>query len=415
MNKSRSNKDSLKKPRGKFKKPGIDDFHKADPMPKDVFLRVNKILKNANLFRYIGNKPADSETALLERDFTKYLGVKYALALNSCSSAMFLSLISCGVRPGDKVLVPAFTFTAVPSAIIHAGAVPVLVECNERYCIDVDDLRKKISSETKALLLSHMRGHTADLERIVKLCKEKNIILIEDAAHSLGVLWNGQPVGTFGKVGCYSFQSYKIINGGEGGLLVTDDEEIIVKAIFLSGAYEKMYEKHFVKSKFFELYKNTLPAFNLRLHNISAAIIRPQIKKIEDKVAIYNKNYKFLINRLATSKNISIPKIDPRERMAPDSIQFKLCNLSLKEAKEFMNKVRDKGVSLYVFGVHEDNARFFWNWKYFQNSFPLEKTRNLLELTCDMRLPVSFRKVHIDYIADVILSVLNDIKKNEKN
>jgi len=103
----------------------------------------------------------------------------------------------------------------------------------------------------------------------------------------LGVLWNGKPVGTYGKVGCYSFQSYKIINAGEGGILVTNDDEVIVKAIYMSGAYEKMYEKHFVKSRLFEKYQNTLPAFNLRMDNISAAIIRPQIPEIFVSKPVY--------------------------------------------------------------------------------------------------------------------------------
>jgi len=389
----------------------ISDFYKADPIPRKVFTKVNKLLRSADLFRYIGNKPSDSEAALLEKDFTKYLGVKYALALNSCSSAMFLSLICCGVKPGDKVLVPAFTFTAVPSAIVHAGAIPVLVECNERYCIDIDDLKKKISPETKILLLSHMRGHTSDMDSIIKLCKENNITLIEDSAHSLGVLWNGKPVGTYGKVGCYSFQSYKIINAGEGGILVTNDEDVIVKAIYLSGAYEKMYEKHFVKSRLFEKYQNTLPAFNLRMDNISAAIIRPQIKEIDKKVVIYNKNYRYLKGALSTSKHIDVPGIDPRERMAPDSIQFNLKDLNIKQAKIFMDKMREKGISLYVFGVNENNARVFWNWRYLKDIPSLEKTRSMLKFACDMRLPIFFRKPQLDYIANVILTTLDEILK----
>lgn len=394
----------------KIQKLKLSDFHRADPIPKEVSKNVNVILRNANLFRYIGDKPNDSETALLEKDFAKYLGVKYALALNSCSSAMFLSLICCGVKPGDKVLVPAFTFTAVPSAIIHAGAVPVLVECNEKYCIDIEDLERKISPRTKVLLLSHMRGHTSDMDRIVELCKNNNVILIEDAAHSLGVLWNKKPVGTYGKVGCYSFQSYKIINAGEGGLLVTNDEELIVKAIYLSGAYEKMHEKHFVKSDFFRKYQNIFPAFNLRMNNISAAIIRPQIKEINKKVAIYNKNYKYLVGALSSSRYISVPEVNPRERMAPDSIQFNLMNLSVKCVKTFMDKVRKRGISLYVFGTHENSARVFWNWKYLKKIPSLKETRNMLEFACDMRLPVFFRKPHLNYIANVIIATLNEMK-----
>lgn len=393
----------------KNKKVNISDFQQADSIPEESIRRAVKILRKGNLFRYIGDGPQDSEVALLERDFTKYLGVEYALALNSCSSAMFIALICCGVKPRDKVLVPAFTFTAVPSAVIHAGAIPVLVECDERYCIDIEDLASKISSETGVLLLSHMRGHVADMDRVIKLCNEKKITLIEDAAHGLGALWSGRPVGTLGKVGCYSFQSHKIINAGEGGLLVTDDEDVIVKAIYLSGAFEKSYERHFLQSELFGKYKNIFPIFNLRMHNVSAAIIRPQIKAIEKKVAIYNRNYKYLVGKLSVSHNIQIPHADLRERRAPDSIQFNLKGLTLDKVRKFMDKVRERGISLYAFGIHPDNVRVFWNWKYIKGTPPLPKTKDVLMFACDMRLPVSFSRFHLDYIAHVILLTLSEI------
>lgn len=387
----------------------ISDFYQVDPIPKASFIQVNKLLRTGKLFRYIGNKPADSETSLLEKEIAKYLGVKYALALNSCSSAIFLSLMCCGIKPGDKVLIPAFTFTAVPSTVIHAGGIPILVGCNERYCIDINDLQKKISSETKILVLSHMRGNTSDLDSISWICKKNNIILIEDAAHSLGALWNGKPVGTYGKAGCYSFQSYKIINAGEGGLLITNDEEFIVKAIYLSGTYDKLYEQHFVQSKFFKKYHNVLPCFSMRMNNVSAAIIRPQIKEVEKKVAIYNKNYKYLAKALSVSKFINIPKMDPRERPAHDSIQFNIKGFSLKIAEKFMTIVRKKGVSLYVFGVDKDNVRVFWNWKYLRRIPELRKTREILQFTCDVRLPYFFKNAHLNYIAKVILRTLKDL------
>src|SRR3989338_6825692 len=117
----------------------VSDFERLDPVPDEVITKLKKILKSADLFRYQGMVPQDSETSVLERDFAKYVGTKYALAVNSCSSAIFLSLLCAGIKRGDKVLMPAFTFTAVPSSIIHAGGVPVLVEINEDYCVDLED------------------------------------------------------------------------------------------------------------------------------------------------------------------------------------------------------------------------------------------------------------------------------------
>ena len=127
---------------------------------------------------------------------------------------------------------------------------------------------------------------------------------------------------------------------------------------------------------------------------------------------VYNKNYLYLTEALAVSKFINVPQIDPRERMAPDSIQFNLSNFNSNEVKMFMHEVRKQGVSLYVFGIHEDNARVFWNWRYLKNLPPLPKTKNMLEVACDMRLPVFFRKPHLDYIIKVIFATLREIKKS---
>ncbi len=388
----------------------LSDFERLDPVPGVALATLKRILSSANLFRYMGTTPGDSEASLLERDFAKYVGTKYALAINSCSSAIFLSLLGAGIKPGDKVLMPGFTFTAVPSSIVHAGGVPVLLECNEDYCVDIEDLKKKAETAgAKFFVLSHMRGHTSNIDEIMKVCGQRGITIIEDAAHSLGVLWGGKHVGTFGKTGCYSFQSFKIINAGEGGMLVTNDEELIVKAIFYSGAFDRVWSHHFVQSKFFEQYQNKLPIYNMRMSNASAAIVRPQIKLIKQKVKIYQRNYSYLLKILSTSPHIHIPRRDPKEYISPDSIQFGLKGVNRDQAKSFMEKVRPRGLSINVLGVHQDNARVFWNWKFLNQTPQLPMTREILMRTCDMRLPVFLESKHLDYIGHTIVQVLDEI------
>lgn len=393
---------------------GLSDFERLDPIPNEVMPALKKILGSADLFRYMGTVPGDSETSLLERDFAKYVGTKYALAVNSCSSAIFLSLLCAGIKPGDKVLMPGFTFVAVPSSIIHAGGVPVLLECDENYTVDLEDFKRKVETGGKFFVLSHMRGHTSHIDEILRICKKHGVTVIEDAAHSLGVLWKGKPVGTFGKTGCYSFQSFKIINAGEGGILVTNDEETIVKAIFYSGAFDRVWSHHFAKSRFFEKYQNKLPIYNMRMSNISAAIIRPQIKLIEKKVKTYNLNYLYLLKILSASPFIYIPKRYPEERISPDSIQFSLKGATSEQAKRFMEKVRSLGLGINVLGVHKDNARVFWNWEFLDQTHKLPMTREILMRSCDMRLPVFFGKKELDYIGNTIVKVLDD-ELGEKN
>jgi len=186
-----------------WKESGIDpaDFTQLDPVPPEGIERAVAIIRTGKLFRYSDSQPEDSEAALLERDFAEYLGVRHALAVNSCTAAIELALVACGVEPGSKVLVPGFTFTAVPSALVILHAIPVLVECNEDYRLDIDDLRRKITPETKILLLSHMRGHISEMDAIAQLCAVHGVTLIEDAAHALGGRWRGKQIGSLGQGG----------------------------------------------------------------------------------------------------------------------------------------------------------------------------------------------------------------------
>src|SRR5665647_1683171 len=209
------------------------DFDSPDPVPEMAFKSVITVLATNKLWRYQHHCLEDSQVSLLEKEIADFCGAKYALAVSSCSAAMYIGLLCVGVKHGDKVLTSGFTFVAVPSTIIQIGAIPVLIETTENYCLDIEDLKKKIvdNRDAKVLLLSHMRGHISQMDQIVDICKENNIFLIEDCAHSLGCKWDGKFTGTFGKIGCFSFQSYKIINAGEGGVFITDDEDIFAKSI----------------------------------------------------------------------------------------------------------------------------------------------------------------------------------------
>lgn len=211
----------------------------AEPIPHEARAEIDALLASGDLFRYTASAEQPAPVTLLEEEFANLMGARFALALNSCSSAIFLSLKALGVQPGDRVLIPAFTFAAVPSAVVHAGAVPVLVEVGDNYRIDIDDFAAKLGTDIRAVVISHMRGHTSDMDAIMALTDAAGIPVVEDAAHSLGTTWGGRNIGTIGKVGCFSFQSYKLVNGGEGGVLITDDEEVIARAVVMSGAYER--------------------------------------------------------------------------------------------------------------------------------------------------------------------------------
>ena len=375
------------------------NVYDAEPIPDSAMAEVSRILRTGDLFRYTSD---NSPVTLLEQEFATLLGAKYALAVSSCSAALFLSLKALGLPRDARVLIPAFTFAAVPSSVLHAECVPVLCECNADYRIDMADFAAKLPG-VQAVMISHMRGHTSDMNAIMALCDAAGIPVIEDAAHSLGTTWHGRNIGTIGKVGCFSFQSYKLINAGEGGIMVSDDADLIARAVIMSGAYEHNWKKHAVLQAAFAKVQNQLPLYNLRMNTLSAAIIRPQLPELARRVVDGRRNHDFVAERLNQSNRIQVPAPLPGEVRAPDSIQFNLQDFSADQTDRFVENAAARGVKVQVFGQTKDNARAFWNWQFLGSTPALPKTRAMLMAACDVRLPARLTLDECDYIAGALV------------
>ena len=203
-----------------------------------------RVMQHGRLHRYNVVKGEIAEAVSLEREFASYVGSKFCLAVASGGYALATALRAVGAGQGDVVLTNAFTLAPVPGAIANVGCVSVFVEVTEDLVMDLDDLRAKIaSSGARYLMLSHMRGHIVDMDALMVICDAANVMVIEGCAHTMGAKWNGVPSGRHGVVGCYSTQTFKHINSGEGGLFVTDDAEIMARATMLSGSY-MLYGSH---------------------------------------------------------------------------------------------------------------------------------------------------------------------------
>ncbi len=384
------------------------DLHQAEPIPEAARLAVERMLLSGDLFRYTA--PKDAPVSLLEAEFAELLGARFALAVSSCSAALFLSLKALDLPRGAKVLLPAFTFAAVPSSVIHADCEPVLVECGRDYRIDLADFAAKLPG-AGAVIISHMRGHTSDMDEIMRLCDAAGIPVVEDAAHSLGTLWNGRKIGTIGKVGCFSFQSYKMVNAGEGGILVTDDPEIAARAVIMSGAYEENWKKHPGLQNSYGHWQNRLPLYNLRMQNLSAAVIRPQLPLVAERVARGLANHDHVAAQLAGNRWIEVPQPLPQEVRAPDSLQFNLTgDWTDDEARAFQRAAKARGIAVQVFGLSEGNARAYWNWQFVGEVPDLPLTRAMLMRACDLRLPVRLTRPELDFIAAAVLGAVADVK-----
>ena len=389
----------------------LPNMHDAEPIPDAARQEIDRLLQSGDLFRYTA--PEASPVALLEAEFAEMMGAKYALAVSSCSAALFLSLKALDLPRNARVLIPAFTFAAVPSSIVHADCVPVLCEVDGSYRINLADFEAKLD-DVQAVMISHMRGHTSDMDVILRLAEARGLPVIEDAAHSLGTLWNGQKIGTLGHVGCFSFQSYKMLNAGEGGVLLTDDADLIARAVIMSGAYEHNWKKHPVLHDAFAKWQNKLPLYNLRLSNLSAAVIRPQLAELDRRVRDGRRNHDHVAARLDQSPWITVPPSLPQEERAPDSLQFTLCDLSDVEVDAFVDTAKAMGVSIQVFGRSTDNARAFWNWEFLGPAPDLPKTRAMLARACDCRLPARLTLSDCDAVADVILSAIDHIMRPKR-
>ena len=391
-------------PDGQIHAPNVYD---SEPIPDAARGEIERLLSSGDLFRYTSE---GSPVALLEAEFAELMGSRYALAVASCSAALFLSLKALDLPRGARVLIPAFTFAAVPSAVVHADMVPVLVEVGDNYRVDMDDFAAKLDG-ADCVLISHMRGHTSDMDAIMALCDARGIPVVEDAAHSLGTEWHGRKIGTIGKIGCFSFQSYKLVNAGEGGIMITDDPEVAARCVIMSGAYESNWKKHPGMQNSYMLWQNKLPLYNMRMQNLSAAVIRPQLPEIAGRVAKGRAGHDGVADQLNDSPFLTVPSALPPEQRAPDSIQFNLTGAwSDAEALRFQARAKARGVAVQVFGLSDGNARAFWNWEFLGPQVDLPQTRAMLMRACDVRLPTRLTVDELDFIAEAIVSAAEDVK-----
>ena len=390
---------------GQAQAPNVYD---AEPIPASAMAEIERLLSSGDLFRYTA--PEGSPVALLEGEFAELMGARYALAVASCSAALFLSLKALDLPRGAKVLIPAFTFAAVPSAVVHAECEPVLVEVGENYRVDMDDFAAKLPG-AGAVLISHMRGHTSDMDAILALCDAAGVPVVEDAAHSLGTTWHGRKIGTIGKIGCFSFQSYKLVNAGEGGMLITDDPELAARCVIMSGAYEHNWKKHPGLQNSYMLWQNKLPLYNMRMQNLSAAVIRPQLPEVAGRVAKGRAGHDRVAERLNQSAYLAVPPPLAPEERAPDSIQFNLTgDWSDANARRFQAEAKRRGITVQIFGLSEDNARAFWNWQFLGETPDLPKTRAMLMRAGDVRLPTRLTDDELDFIAAAIFDAAEAVK-----
>lgn len=238
---------------------------------------VMEVMQGGYLFRY-GNENDPKflhKVSTLEKEFAQYCDAKYALATSSGTSSLLVSLIALGLKPGDEVIVPAYTFVATYSAIIFAGCIPVLAEIDESLSLDPEDIEHRITPRTKAIVPVHMLGNPCNMDRIMEIAREHHLLVLEDSCQAAGASYKGKKVGTIGDMGAFSLNVFKTINSGDGGLVVTNNEKLYEAAF---GAHDQGHKPN----RFgVEVGARSILGLNFRINEITGAVGLAQLRKLD--------------------------------------------------------------------------------------------------------------------------------------
>ncbi|GLS87267.1 aminotransferase DegT [Cypionkella aquatica] len=380
-------------------------FTQQEPIPEAGIEAAIAVLRHGRLHRYNTAAGEIAEAALLEEEFANLMGAKYCLAVASGGYALGCALRAVGVVAGDAVLTNAFTLAPVPGSIASVGARPVFVEITDQLVLDFDDLAAKaVSSGAKVLMLSHMRGHLCDMQALVALCARLGVLIIEDCAHTMGAAWKGVASGRSGVIGCYSMQTYKHINAGEGGFLISDDAAVMARAVLLSGSY-MLYGRHRAAPPIeaFEAVRMQVPNVSGRMDNLRAAILRPQLGLLADRVARWAERYQALEAGLDGVPGLRLVARPAEETYVGSSFQFLLPGWSEARIGALLGRVLARGVELKWFGA-ADPVAFTSRYQHWGYAAPqsLPQTDRILAGLIDMRVPLTFSVADCAQIARII-------------
>ncbi|MDC0948601.1 aminotransferase class I/II-fold pyridoxal phosphate-dependent enzyme [Gammaproteobacteria bacterium] len=369
-------------------------FTQQEGIPQAGIDAALALLNSGRLHRYNVEPGQSSEASQFEAELAMWMGQDYCLACASGGYALQIALGAAGLQAGDTVLTNAFTLAPVPGAIHHAGGRVRLVEVDANYCVDLDHLEQQMRTHSpRFFVISHMRGHLADMEAVSALCAERDVILIEDCAHTLGARWNGRLSGTFGRAACFSTQTYKHLNSGEGGVITSDDEALMARAVVMSGSYMNV-TLHGAAPPAETIADQvvTTPNCSGRMDNLRAAILRPQLLALTHNIERWNRRYRAIEAMLAEVPGVVLPERPLKEAFVGSSIQFRLPARAAADFSDVVARCRQRGVVLSWFGADRPvgfTSRYD-SWQYLDQIEPMPQTRSLLATTLDMRIPLTF-------------------------
>ena len=326
---------------------------------------VNDVLETGILMRYGFDAPRKGvwKSKELEAEICSTFGCDYAQLTSSGTAALTTALTALGVGSGDEVIMPSFTFVASFEAVLSVGAVPVLVDVDETLTLNPDAVRKAITAKTKCVMPVHMCGSMADLDALQQICKEHNLLLLEDACQSIGGTYKGKYLGTIGDAGTFSFDFVKTITCGEGGVVMTNNKDVYVKC----DGYTDHGHDHLGADRGADLHP--FLGYNFRISELHAAVGLAQVRRLHEFLAIQRKNYALLKNILSAVPEISF-RVVPDE--AGDSCTFISWFLPTEEiTKAFVAEMKAQGILAGNFYWYDNNWHYIRKWHHLKNAAAL--------------------------------------------
>lgn len=327
---------------------------------------VNDVLQTGVLFRYNHDQQRKGIWKALEfeAEVRKITGARYAHAVSNGSAAIAIAMASAGIGAGDEVICPPFTYIASIEAVLFIGAIPIFAEIDETLCLSAEGIKKALTPKMKGICLVHMCGGMADMDSIMPVVKEHNLILVEDAGQAFGSFYHGTSVGLFGKAGSYSFDFFKIATAGEGGIIVTDDEQTYK----LVDSYSDHGHDHVGDNRGME--QHPVLGFNYRISELHAAVALAQTRKVPQICKANRKNKQMLVDILSKTEGISFAHLaDP----SGDSATF--LNILLPDtetARRFVDELNKAGVGGFNYW-YINMYHFINQWKHLKNMSTVSK------------------------------------------
>lgn len=324
---------------------------------------VVEVLKGKNLFRY-GVSSGDSFVSRLEELFKEKAGVEHVLAVNSGTSALIAGLIGVGVSQGDEVLVPAYTYIATAAAVLSLGAFPVVVEIDESFTMDPEDMERKISPRTKAIIPVHMRGVPCEMEKIMEVARARKLMVLEDCAQANGGFFQGRALGTWGDAGAFSLQQFKIITAGEGGLVVSNSKEIFSRAAIYHDSAFTFWMESSAPPEEQEYWKEmSFLGQNFRQSEVHGAIGYEQLKK-RDRILARTRAIKRQMWEVCENlPGVTMEQV--RDRDGDCGISLALLCENGAEAKILAELLKAEGVPCGTkFSKDIPDRHLFYHWNY---------------------------------------------------